>query len=762
MKTFILLYKTCNATSLNKECRSAHRSFSTTPKLSRLPRDDPARNQPAHAEPKDLRDGQEQEAALRGPANQADQAPIRVNTSNRELDLHLMDQGEPSAIARGRRDFVHWTANPVDNIVPDQAAQSSYDEQVGRFDAIEQRDRMNAQTEVEANARAVDEGHPERCSNRAQDRLARSEAHNRDHTERCERWFREYTDHNNEFNSRWFNRNLDYDHTNYRYHGYDDNSNQGNDNNDNDNPSAGSSSSTGVPPSGGPPAGGPPGGGSGGSSGGSPPSGPPSGGNGGSSGGYGASMEYLSDLIRELLQLYYQLLSGIGIEASALTLVLTMACHIYRAYKMSGGYLTPKLCYSIVKAKLAWLMSICSVRRGIYENKLHVKENKVLSVKPNCLLNKMCSTTLLSKICRYQHRGFSTSTFKQPNEYTYLNACNSANQDVDAKSNINNGTPNMFSVMANNSYMPNNLKQNNKNYAHKPKHYPPANKEWFNSIYAYNSTTAKVLPVADKVVLRLIKSYFNFTSKKLEKKLKMPRIRARVRRMSTDRMLVSKAEIKHTADKAIITIYVFNRQKKYYLNKIKVLSPIDKIDRNLSEEAKIETVMYGLPKPSATLIKKIKSKALDLKSRLKSNNHKFIGLLKGNGLYASIYKDHEIKYLKHYAHKSLRKEILSIYYKQLISFNKSKFENVYVIPFTKLIERVYRKKVEFNFVDLKYLYLNSYLFSNTLVTKLRNRKNKLLTVLKTSLLMFTLPRVDGLAVYNDIYNRKKDNTKPKG
>lgn len=60
----------------------------------------------------------------------------------------------------------------------------------------------------------------------------------------------------------------------------------------------------------------------------------------------------------------------------------------------------------------------------------------------------------------------------------------------------------------------------------------------------------------------------------------------RVRRLSTDRMLVSKAEVKHTSDKAIITIYVFDRQKKYYLNKIKKITPIDQIDKYLSLETK--------------------------------------------------------------------------------------------------------------------------------------------------------------------------------
>lgn len=115
-------------------------------------------------------------------------------------------------------------------------------------------------------------------------------------------------------------------------------------------------------------------------------------------------------------------------------------------------------------------------------------------------------------------------------------------------------------------------------------------------------------------------------------------------------------------------------------------------------------------------------------------------------------------YLKAYVLKSLRREILSIYFRQLISFNKSKFENRYLAPLTNLTRSLLAKKVEFNIVNLKYLYLNSQIFTETLVTKLKNRKNRLLKVLKTSLLMFKLPSLDKTrrtALYNEIYNRKR-------
>nr|UFP91265.1 ribosomal protein S3 [Leptogium corticola] len=221
-----------------------------------------------------------------------------------------------------------------------------------------------------------------------------------------------------------------------------------------------------------------------------------------------------------------------------------------------------------------------------------------------------------------------------------------------------------------------------------PRHYPPANKEWFNSIYAYNFNTIKLLPTMDKVILRFIKSYFNLYSRKLENKVRFNKFRTRFirfRRLSINRILISKAELKHTSEKVIITIYIYNRQKKYYLNKLKTIKTL----------------------------------------------------------------------LKIFFKKCLYKEILSLYFYQILSLNKSKFKHSYIFHLTNLIETFYKKKVDYNLVILKYLYLNSYIFTQTVVTKLRNKYNKLIRVLIKSLFKFTVPAIDLLAMYEEMYNKKR-------
>ena len=290
------------------------------------------------------------------------------------------------------------------------------------------------------------------------------------------------------------------------------------------------------------------------------------------------------------------------------------------------------------------------------------------------------------------------------------------------------------------------------NFAGKPKHYPPANKEWFNSVYTYNKNSNKLLPVSDKVVYKLLKSYFNLYSHDIEKRRKSRRIRPRVRRLSINRILVSKAELKHTNDKVIITIYVYNRQNKYYLNKIKKIASIDMLSNWLSN----------------LKINIIRKKSLKLRSKISKHQKRVWKMLNLNNKVLSPklvndnkFKNYHVKYLKDYVSKCLRKEIFSFYFRQMLFFNKSKFEERYLLPLTRLTENIYKKKIEYNIVNLKYLYLNSHIFSETLITKIRNRKNKLLRVLKTSLLMFKIPPMDRTAVYDEIYNKKRKLQNPK-
>ena len=268
------------------------------------------------------------------------------------------------------------------------------------------------------------------------------------------------------------------------------------------------------------------------------------------------------------------------------------------------------------------------------------------------------------------------------------------------------------------------------------RHYPPANKEWFNSIYAYNKNTIKLLPTMDKVILRFIKSYFHLYSRKLEKKVRFRKLRIRFRRLSTNRILISKAELKHTSDKVIITLYIYNREKKYYLNKLKKIKTL-----NLLNKKSFKYKLYRIKKKGLKIIKKVmqQKKILIINCNNKNNYD----------------NNYENKYLKKFYLKCLYKEILSLYFYQIISLNESKFKDNYILPLTNLMETFYNKKVDFNLVNLKYLYLNSYILTETVVRKLRNRNNRLVRVLNNSLFKFRLPVIDRVAMLEEMYNKKR-------
>lgn len=186
------------------------------------------------------------------------------------------------------------------------------------------------------------------------------------------------------------------------------------------------------------------------------------------------------------------------------------------------------------------------------------------------------------------------------------------------------------------------IKINNGNLVNQTRHYPPDSKEWFNSIYAFNKNTTKLLPTADTAIIKLIRSYFNLYSAKLDKKIKSPLLRTRMRRLSTNRILVSKAEVRHTSDKVLITVYLYNRQKKYYLGKIKKISFLGLKIVNLKflvEKIKINMIrLINLKKKISFLgykylrkLRKLKKKKLKIFRYLKNLNKKrmtFLGIRK--------------------------------------------------------------------------------------------------------------------------------------
>lgn len=94
----------------------------------------------------------------------------------------------------------------------------------------------------------------------------------------------------------------------------------------------------------------------------------------------------------------------------------------------------------------------------------------------------------------------------------------------------------------------------------KTRHYTPASQEWYNSIYTYNTNYIKTLPVADRNLMNLLKSYFNFQLNHKLLNIKPKRLLMRFKRVSTKKVFVGRGDLKHTHNKVLITFYVLNTE----------------------------------------------------------------------------------------------------------------------------------------------------------------------------------------------------------
>lgn len=225
----------------------------------------------------------------------------------------------------------------------------------------------------------------------------------------------------------------------------------------------------------------------------------------------------------------------------------------------------------------------------------------------------------------------------------------------------------------------------------KPKYFPPFFKEWKNSIYSFNSNVMKNLLMYDIHINNLIKTYF---SAFFDKELLFNKFEFRKSKyLSSNKIHVSQAEIKHTNSKAIITIYTYNLERLALLKKIKQL-------RNFFYK-KIFFFVY--------------------KNKNYNNSTSYITSLK------NIFSE----------------EILLIRrFKLKFNLNKYKFEEKFIAILAQVISNFYNKKVEFNIVKLKCIVLNSDLFTKFLTLKLKSKKLNTAKILNFILHRVVLPKAN--------------------
>lgn len=281
---------------------------------------------------------------------------------------------------------------------------------------------------------------------------------------------------------------------------------------------------------------------------------------------------------------------------------------------------------------------------------------------------------------------------------------------------------------------------------------PAASKEWKNSVYTYNSNTPKNYPVYDLNIDSLIKGYFNmyFKNKFLQHKF----VSRKKKLLSLNKIFVSKAEVKHTNSKAIITIYVYNREqivlnqnlqkylaifRKLVLFLIKL--QLSMVSRYNSASLNQDTNLY-------------KSMFLSSKSYLKKFFENIFRAERTELLNPKNFKEVETTEIQNSLSKLdlLLKNIRR--YKLKLNLNRYKMENQFLSKLGNYISQYYGKQVEFNIVSLKSITHNTDIFTQILTSKIKVERSSPLVSMSLLLKKLKMPEenstADRIRVHNTI------------
>ncbi len=250
------------------------------------------------------------------------------------------------------------------------------------------------------------------------------------------------------------------------------------------------------------------------------------------------------------------------------------------------------------------------------------------------------------------------------------------------------------------------------------------------------------LSVYDIYINKIIKSYFNlyFKNTVILKKY----VSNKLKHLSLKKIYVSNPEIKHTNYKAVITIYVYNKENLSLSKRIKKLR---KIFKKSNKNFNIKNNIAFLKANSINLFNKNTRKGFAEEYRkaflmLKKNNFKEISYNLYNKIYKFIINRQLIFIRKH---------------KLNINLNKYKFEDIFLYKLGTLIKKFYKKKIEFNIINLRSIVFHADIFTEFLKKNLKRRKMNVFRMMNFILNKINLPKVNtikerGRLINNVNYN----------
>lgn len=252
----------------------------------------------------------------------------------------------------------------------------------------------------------------------------------------------------------------------------------------------------------------------------------------------------------------------------------------------------------------------------------------------------------------------------------------------------------------------------------KMKYLPSYSKEWNNLVYSYNSNKLSNMPINDININKIINSYFALFYKD-SKDIGLKPMFLRKRRRLLRRIHVSNAEIQHTNDKAIITLYVINREKSDLKRKFKklyeslIIHLLSTYKLILKNNLSILYNSLNEYKDKYFFIKEVVTKQKFIKYKLDYLN-KFIKLkqIYSKKIFYILLEKYLTTYLK-----------LWKTYNFLYSINKFKFDQMTFLPnLNNVLKEILNKNVEYNIINLKNIVFNADIFTNVLALKLKIAK----------------------------------------
>ena len=205
------------------------------------------------------------------------------------------------------------------------------------------------------------------------------------------------------------------------------------------------------------------------------------------------------------------------------------------------------------------------------------------------------------------------------------------------------------------------------------------------------------------------------------------------RRKSLNKIFISKAEIKHTNSKAMITILVYNREKLVLLKKIRRLKEI--FVKLMIKSKILELLSFSYPCPFGY-------QQATHRNFMNNTTDVLLALLKFNLKGKRFALKESYKELYYLSIKISKTLAIIRKYRLRLSLNKYKFEEKFLYKLTQYISKYYGKKVEFNIVNVKSIAYNVNFFTEILTSKIKKERTSAIFKMNDLLSRVVLPEVN--------------------